>query len=938
MSVVKTDELTNLENNGQVEVLEGLKITAGKKLSILGPLGDSSDSVGTSGQILTSSVSGVSWANATDLNTTYAISAEDGSATNRKVVRLTAGGSGTGSDDVEFGGDSNIILSRTGDRINFSLIQNVSTTSDVTFNDVTVNGQLSATSATAITLSDANGKIAWSNDEQRWQFSNDGTEFFNFLLPTETLYDIAESYGASGDDKAYEININDSSTFVEGSETYLKVALDTSTDVQYFNTTQQVKIFGASTTAANSMPTAPSGTINVQASVEQITFNDSSIPHSFYVYAFASFGLANGDVSEYRLVSTVVENLSSDNTNEANYNTLTISRNAGTGILLYRGEFSSINDANNAISQIAQNQEPFKLCAVLGPKEFSNDVLSTIYKDYGGYDVPDWTKRNSDGTFKTGTVHFPLFAPKETKRGWAVGDVKAIDGINGTVSIDIPGLIIEDNNWPVYLYHDDTVALQNAINATKENGSNFLIVPGGTYLIDQIKLPSGFTLRGLDDSTVFKKQHWTTTKLTSTTQDGLKMSMLIDANFDKTQSDTTWGLQDFTLKEFVLDGNAVHQILYDISDLGEETNNAAVGFPNSHFVKIKDMKIRNSFGPAIFAEGSLNFSMTGTSIVDGMETERYGTPCILMSDSENTTVSTCFFRNYPGALDFTTGKVFAITGSVIRNCGAGIQIYGSVNTDVLDNIILGPADEFIPVPDLYDTDYDGVNISVTPGVETQTPVYQFQTAGENKDLSNTIINFDVYSATVSGGVETVNLNSPLTDVQFEYFNPVDVNLDPLDDITVGQIRFKLPVDQTNNIPAAAINSYYVYRITGIDYTDRGSDIDNVLGSGQLSGETPETYEVNVTNEAVFNSLVVGDYVKLVSHDYTPDTGVTVWRIASKVSSPETVIELQPYTESANGDLTLTTIGDVGSVITLGGGYLQVREKYVIAKGVLSRVQ
>jgi len=317
---------------------------------------------------------------------------------------------------------------------------------------------------------------------------------------------------------------------------------------------------------------------------------------------------------------------------------------------------------------------------------------------------------------------------------------------------------------------------------------------------------------------------------------------------------------------------------------------------------------------------------------DGMETERYGTPCILMSDSENTTISSSFFRNYPGALDFTTSKVIAVSGSVVRNCGAGIQIYGSVNTDVLSNIILGPADEYIPVPDLYDTDYDGVNISVTPGIETQTPVYQFQAAGENKDLTDTIINFEVYPVTVSGGVENVNLNSPLTDVQFQYFNPGS------DDISVGQIRFKLTEDQSNNVPAAAVDSYYVYRITGIDYVNKGSDIDNVLGSGQLTGENPQTYEVVVTDQVVFNSLVVGDYVKLLSHDYTPDTGVTVWRIASKVSEPEAKIELQPYTESSTGVLIATTIGSVGSAITLGGGYLQLREKYVIAKGVVSRVQ
>ena len=194
MSLVKTDQLTNLNDNGQVEVLEGLKINSGKKLSILGPLGDTNDAVGTSGQILTSSVSGVVWSNATDLNTTYSISAADGVSPSKKIIRLTAGGSGIGTDDVVLSSDGNITLSRTGDDIKFSLVQNVSTTSNVTFNDVTANGKI--TVGGQIDVKSATGKLRWSTEEVRWQFSNDGTNFYNFLLPTETVYDVAAQYGA----------------------------------------------------------------------------------------------------------------------------------------------------------------------------------------------------------------------------------------------------------------------------------------------------------------------------------------------------------------------------------------------------------------------------------------------------------------------------------------------------------------------------------------------------------------------------------------------------------------------------------------------------------------------------------------------------------------------------------------------------------------------
>lgn len=778
--------------------------------------------------------------------------------------------------------------------------------------------------------------LRWNEIDNRWQFTNDGVQYFNLLLPTETVSAAADEFGASADPNRY--NILSTQQVVDNSETFLEVTLENASDIQFFSLSHQVKIFGASTTIPALLPAAPVvGTTTITASNEESTFNDETIPHSFYAYAVAAYGLENGDISELTVVNSVIENLASDRMNEANYNSLTINRVAQTGILLYRGEFATQALANAAVTNIGTDNSQFNLIAVLATKEFPSDSLTSQYIDYGTYDVPLWSTKNADGTFAT-EVHFPLNPPINSKRGWAVGSVRNINGIDGTFRIDVPGLVGDSNGYQVYVYHDDTQNIQSAIDQTALAGRNYLIIPGGTYLIDHLKLPSGFTLGGLNDATVFKKQYWTTTNVFSTTLDGLKNTMFFSSSFDSTQPSDTWTLSDFTLRDLVIDGTSENQILYDASSLGDETNNSVLGFPNSSFVRLISIKVKNTSGPALFAEGSTNLQISGTTFLDGMQTERYGTPCILMSDCENTTIGTSFFRNFPGALDFTTGQVLSMSGCVIRNCGAGIQIYGSVNTDVLDNIILGPTDEYIPVPDLYDTDYDGVNISVYPGIESQTPVYQYQSEGQTKDLSNTIINFNVYQATVANGVETVDLNNPLSDVQFQYFNPIDENLDPQDDITVGQIRFKLSTDQSSNVPAPTTNNYLVYSITGIDYRNIGNDIETILDTGELSGTTPESYIVIVTNENAYNSLVIGDYVKLVSHDYNPDAGVTVWKIINKIVDTENKIELEPYQEDATGNLNLLEVTDVGYAITPGGGYLQLRETFIIAKGVVSRVQ
>ena len=83
MSLVKTNQLTNLNNDGKVEVLEGLTIPSAKEISIGGPLKDGTGSAGapdagaTQNKVLTSTGTTVAWANPTDLNTTYNISAID---------------------------------------------------------------------------------------------------------------------------------------------------------------------------------------------------------------------------------------------------------------------------------------------------------------------------------------------------------------------------------------------------------------------------------------------------------------------------------------------------------------------------------------------------------------------------------------------------------------------------------------------------------------------------------------------------------------------------------------------------------------------------------------------------------------------------------------------------------------------------------------------
>ncbi len=398
-----------------------------------------------------------------------------------------------------------------------------------------------------------------------------------------------------------------------------------------------------------------------------------------------------------------------------------------------------------------------------------------------------------------------------------------------------------------------------------------------------------------------------------------------------------------------IDGNVENQILYDFSDIGIETNNTLLSFPNSDLVTLQNVKIKTSHGPAFFAYGSPNLSISPSTFFDGCDTERYETDCLLLSDCENLTITGSVFRNYPGALDFTTGKVIVVNGSTIRNCGSGIKIFGSVNTDVLNNVILGPADEFIPVADLYDSDYDGVNISVLKNADSQTPVYSYQQFGIPKDLTNTILNFDVYTASVANKVETVDFDSPITsggNPLFEYYVPVDGDNLPINDITIGETQFRISQSNSNLIPARTVNSYTVYQISGIDYDNVGSDIITVIGGGQqlASYTLPDnsvitnSYEIVILDENIYNSFIIGDYVKLLSHTYPAFVeSIDVWQIVDKnFTGLQPKLILKAYQQNAiNGNLTPVTIGTVTPATSTGGGFFQRRNRFVIARGIIS---
>lgn len=790
--------------------------------------------------------------------------------------------------------------------------------------------------------------LRWNELSRRWQFTNDGVNYNNILLPSETDFGASEEFGASGDPARY--NVTAVTNVVEGALTYKKLTVP---DVTKFKPNHRVKVFGISQTqnlaTANPSPSAPTP---VTASYESATFADIvNYPHQFYAYAVAQMDLARGDISAAVPQSVAaIENLNVDDLNEANYNTVTVSRSANKAILLYRATFNDLPSATSALGSFATNASNFKLIAVIGPRYFGGNS-NYQYIDYGAYDVTINSLRNSDGSFGPNQIHVPHTASVTAKQGYITCGIKpgSIDEAANTFMLDVPTLYNDSNISNIFIYHDDTVALQTAIDQAVAAGRFFLVIPGGTYLVSQLEIPDRFTLRGLADATVLHRQYWDTTRVFNNAKSGVKGAMVVGEKYDATTPSidpgtgaNNWGAVDHYLGDIIFDGSAKYQILNETSALGADANDAVMNFVNSEFLRIQNVKVRQSAGPALYATGSTNLQVDGCIFYNGADVERFATPCVIAAEGDTTVVTNSIFRDFPGSLDFSSTNVLSINGCTVRNCSSGLKIYGSSKTDVLNNLILGPADEYIPVPDLYDSEYNSVNLQVQYGINNQTPVFQYVVRGAAVDLSAAVRRVEVFRVTVSGGAETIDYANPIKAADGSDLFTI-INPGSLYDPTIGQIQFEISIPNTNYLiqtyPSVP-NAYNVYRVYGVTYVDYGSDLAPSVTTGttiNLQGGG-KAYVINV-NKLAYDSVIVGSYIKLVSHSFSPAPTTTdrIWYVSAKenIGGTAYTLTLAPRQEDAQGNITTATLTGVGSEPTIGGGYIQVRDKFVIAKGIIS---
>jgi hypothetical protein len=465
---------------------------------------------------------------------------------------------------------------------------------------------------------------------------------------------------------------------------------------------QVLRIYGASE-ASGGLSFVDEETAGLSISLVPDGFTVSSVAAATFTemsYKFALFNTITGEISEASGEQTVF--IKSDNSDIAFLEAFNASVfvkvtglggvTANKGVLVYR--------------KISGTDIQYKLIAVLGEKE----VSQSGWIDYMAFDYVKWSGKNPTYNSYTSIPHFPLVitdAMSVGTRGW-------VDGTIASVSLNEAGvggfdIILKDKvfvNPPVatitaaQVYHNDTSLIQNAINSNSNAGKKGVMLNARPYNVTGLTVPNNFGLAGTRSISKIKKLPWSGGSVVSDTSSIIKSS-------DATAS-------QISLVGIDIDGNSSYQFLFADSSADNLNINYALDFGTGASSIILDgVRVKNVSAGGLWAPEAIDLSVRSGEFINSGVSDRNPYSPISSPGSESTFITGNKIKNYSEHVDVATTRQGVITNNIVENCGSGIYVYGSTFFLSSSNVLMGPAGEFLPSPDILNSAYDSININLT---------------------------------------------------------------------------------------------------------------------------------------------------------------------------------------------------------------------------------
>ena len=490
-----------------------------------------------------------------------------------------------------------------------------------------------------------------------------------------------------------------------------------------------------------------------------------------------------------------------------------------------------------------------------------------------------------------------------------------------------------------------------AIDRAVLTGGNYLEVPSGTYLTNKLIVPSGFTLQGAGKNTIIKQQYFA-----QDATDGAGNSLSLDGNF--VGIGTTMGPQatatptDVTFRDITFDGNAQNNILFEAT-----TDNYLLYMGSLRSSLFKGIEVRNSPGDGMYLPDSQRVSIEDSAFVDGGLTDIYPFRPVVAAGSTSLRINDCLFENFPGPVDVSVTSIVSTGGNIIRNCGSGLDAYATGKITTTNNIILGPSDEWIPSPDIYDSDWNSVNVNIpitSPQTDFEGPMMLFVEDGLAKNVASTKVEIVAGIGTLVGMYSTTA--QPTLGNKFVNFQIKPDNVTPNDidrehgyiklALTAAQIKDKLTIANASTETGAGLTGITTalgYEVVGTEFMEKPvgyttyvgigtgkwfTSVDGSPGAGNASVANT-CYYVHFADANQYAGISTGDVVQLTNHDVNPDLSSYKFTVAEKkITAGISSLRLEPTT------LFPTTATFQGANVTDGilSGYISIRRTFTIAKG------
>jgi len=697
---------------------------------------------------------------------------------------------------------------------------------------------------------------------------------------------------------------------------------------------EKVKVLGITTSSVSA--TIP----KINVSNYSIAKVGSAATVKTYYYWAAEYNYRDGRVGFSSAIgpNAGIGHTSLDNFNDLNHVSLTLARSStNNGLLVYRQQHTGQGVAGD------RDIEDSKLIGILGPKELGSGTSGIIWKDYGNYDQTAWSNNGAANEYDTDQVHFPNKAVMNHRRGWMIDTVSSI----GTSSIVLSGGGLLNIGFgtgtattaEVKVVHDNTYSLSQAIDLTIASGGNYLDLPSGTYLTNKLIIPSGFTLKGNGKNTILKQQYFA-----QDANDGEGTTLQFSGNMigvgTATNIDGDPVSKDVTIQDITIDGNFTNNILYGDPATDNSSDNYLLYLRNINSSLIKGVEVRNTPAHGLYVRTSNRLSIENCAIVDGGQTDRYTFYPIYAQDSTVLRLNDSVIENYSGPVDLSACSVVVTGGNIIRNAGTGLRMYASGKITTTNNIILGPSDEWIPSPDIHDSDYNSVNVTVDRTTNWDGPVMQYIRDGNAYDVSANKVR--IISAGIGEIVGQGTTNETLGTKFLEFDIPTP------DTGTFGRqngyLQLGLTATQTATL---GLSSALGYDIVAQEFLDNPVGYTTTVGiqtgAWNSIGAGQTQYTVTLEDVNQFPAFAVGDVVKLVNHSVSPSLASVEFTVAEKITIDAATKRLRLNTPvvwnaATNAYVSGWTVAGVAQTTSIqngtatAGDYISIRDRFTIAKG------